>query len=54
MGMEPKDYAEEGIGHPNQHLRIWLDSYRVFFGGYCSGVAPSQDASDHQDDMKLF
>ena len=29
MGMEPKDYAEEGIGHPNQHLRIWLDSYRV-------------------------
>ena len=26
MVMEPKYYAEEVIGHPNHHLRIWLDS----------------------------
>ena len=24
--MKPEYYAEKVIGHPNHHLRIWLDS----------------------------
>ena len=26
MVMEPKNYAEEVIGHPNHSLTIWLDA----------------------------